>query len=82
MHSLGIIHSELVDEIVYDYGFEEFWREHSNRLNVDQLAASEGFTAITDRWYERTPTGIIDSPDWIKVREAAAAFVRAFSPES
>jgi hypothetical protein len=75
----------LMVDIFDAFTFDLFIEMYSACMNSSQLTACERLKREADHWCDTTPTWpdkreTIDSPDWIKVREAAAAFIRAFTP--
>jgi hypothetical protein len=76
--------SELMNVIYDDLTFELFVEMRENRITAEQLLACKRFDRVATHWCDSTPAWpnlqeTIDSPDWIKVREAAAALFHAFS---
>jgi len=76
---------ELMNELFDDCTFELFIDLYSDRMEQSQLLACNNFKDRADHWCHVTQDYselklIIDSPDWIRVREAAADFIRSFTP--
>jgi hypothetical protein len=73
-----------MNEIYDGYTFDLFVEMYSDSMEPPQLIACNNSKERANHWCDTTPDCpdpklTIDSPDWIKVREAAADFIRAFT---
>ncbi len=76
---------EWVDDAVETYTLELFIEMYAAILTPEQLAACKNFNLIGGSWLASVSAwpNLKDLPknsDWISVTEAAAEFIRAFSP--
>jgi hypothetical protein len=73
---------ELVCQLFDDLQFEQFLSKHASALGCDQEAAGRALVNLLNDYLAQHPeefdtTSVFHDPEWQRIRDAAARFVRS-----